>query len=441
MLARKSMPGAVREDRSLAPSAMPSPPRRPTPSTAPPARPLLRAAPHGARPHQRLFALGLTLAALTGLWWAALLLARALGLAVPWAVPAGLAHGLLFALGAMPAFIAGFFFTAGPRWLQVAPDLVPLARLHRYAGVMALGWACAWPGLHLDATLAGAGMVMVALGWGGLWRLAGLLLRSSCAPDRLHLRGVHGAWWVGVVSLGVTGLALLAGQFGIARLGLQGALWWSLLPIFLMALHRMVPMFADFAPWPVPERRLFWAALAACAWGGVWALREAWPTPQPMPAPLLLGRAGIEALAAALLLAQAWHWRRMARLPLMALMLCGGVWLAVGIGLSAASAAARGLGGAGLGLAPQHAVFAGGLASLMLAQVTRVSSAHAGRAVALDRGLGGLVAILQLAVALRLWAAMAPAAPSWVLPVAGVLWAVALTGWSLRLLGWLRPAE
>lgn len=436
MLARKTATAEARQDHRLARPHMRTPPPRTTPFAVPPTRKL----PPGARPHQRLFALGLALAALTGLWWAAVLLARAQGLAVPWAVPAGLAHGLLFGLGAMPAFIAGFFFTAGPRWLQVAPDLVPVTRLHRYAGVMALGWACAWPGLHLSATLAGAGVVGVAVGWGALWRLAGQLLRSSRAPDRLHLRGVHGAWLVGLMCLGVTGLALLAGQFGIARLGLQGGLWWSLLPIFLMALHRMVPMFADFAPWPVPERRLFWAALAACAWGGAWALLEVWPTPLALPSFVRFGRAGIEALAAALLLAQAWRWRRMAGLPLMALMLCGGGWLAVGIGLSAVSAAARGLGGTGLGLAPLHAVFAGGLASLMLAQVTRVSSAHAGRAVAMDRGLGGWVLVLQLAVALRLWAAVAMSAPPWVLPLAAGLWAIALTGWSLRLLGWLRSA-
>lgn len=400
----------------------------------------MRKPPGEARPHQRLFMLGLALAALSSLWWAVVLLAGARGLAVPFAVPAGLAHGLLFGLGAMPAFIAGFFFTAGPRWLQVAPDRVPVARLHRAAGLMTLGWACAWPGLHLSATLAGAGVVMAAAGWGVLWQQAGRLLRASRAPDRLHLRGVHGAWLIGVASLGMTGLALLGGQHAVARLGLQAALWWSLLPIFLMALHRMVPMFAEFAPWPLPERRLFWAALAACAWGGAWALLEVRPTPLALHASALLGRAGIEALAAALLLAQAWRWRRMARLPLMALMLGGGLWLAVGVGLSAVSAAARGLGGAGLGLAPLHAVFAGGLASLMLAQVTRVSSAHAGRAVAVDRGLGALVAILQLAVALRLWAALASPAPPWVLPLAGGLWALALTGWSLRLRGWLHPS-
>lgn len=391
------------------------------------------------QPHRPFFQLGLLMLALSGLWWCLVLLARWRAWALPWAVSPGLAHGLLFGLGAMPQFIAGFFFTAGPRWLRVPG---PSGRaLWPSLWLAGLGWALALPGVHVDARLTGLGLMLVALSWGLSWWQAGRLLAASEVPDRLHLRGVQGAWLLGLCGMAVMGASLMAGHEEVARHALQAVLWWGLLPVFLIALHRMVPMFAEPAVWlrvagrlPAPERALLWAGLAGCAWGGAWQVLA----PAALPEWAWALRAGLEGCVALLLLRQAWHWRRMARLPLMAMMLAGGLWLAAGAGLSALSSGLLALGRAGLGLAPLHAVLAGGLGSLMMAQVSRVSSAHAGRPLAADRPLLALFLLLQTAVILRLWAALGQTDPAVTLVLAALLWALCMGGWALRLLGWLR---
>ncbi len=396
-------------------------------------------------PHRPFFARGLLLLTLAGLWWTLVLLARQLAWPLPWAMTSGLAHGLLFGLGAMPLFMAGFFFTAGPRWLGVPP--VAATALRRPMVAMSLGWGLVLPALHVCVWLAGLGLLLVALGWGLLWREAGRLLAASSRDDRLHLRGMHGAWLIGVCGMAAVGLALVAGQEAWSRKALHATLWWSVLPIYVLALHRMVPMFAE-APrlpgaagaWRLPERGLLWAGLAGCAWGGAWDVLA----PSALPGWAALGRALLEGAAALLLLHQAWRWRRMMRLPLMAMLLCGGLWLALGVGLSAWPVlwrlATDGMPGeaGGLGLAPLHAVFAGGLGSLMMAQVSRVTSAHAGRSLAVDAPVLALFCLLQLAVFLRLCAAWVPATQSWLLPLAALLWGLAMGGWSLRLLAWMR---
>lgn len=393
---------------------------------------------HPMQPHRPFFRLGLLMLTLTGLWWCLVLLARWRSWPLPWAVSPGLAHGLLFGLGAMPQFIAGFFFTAGPRWLRVPGPA--LQALRPSVGLAGLGWALVLPGLHFKALFAGLGLMLVTLSWGLSWWQAGRLLAASEAPDRLHLRAVQGAWLAGLCGMAVMGIGLMTGHEAWARHALQGVLWWGLLPVFLIALHRMVPMFAEPAAWlqvagrlPAPERALLWAGLAGCVWGGAWQMLA--PVMLPPWAGAL--RAGLEGLAALLLLQQAWHWRHMARLPLMAMMLCGGLWLALGAGLSALSSGLLALGRSGLGLAPLHAVLAGGLTSLMMAQVSRVSSAHAGRPLAVDRPLMALFLLLQLAVLLRLWAALGPADPAGTLVLAALLWALSVGGWALRLAAWL----
>lgn len=396
-------------------------------------------------PHRPFFARGLLLLAVTGLWWTLVLLARQQAWPVPWSVAPGLGHGLLFGLAAMPLFATGFFFTAGPRWLGV-PAMQPSA-WRPPLSLMTLGWGLVLPALHLSALLVGLGLLLVALGWGLLWRAAGRLLAASRRGDRLHLRGMRGAWLVGICGMAGIGLALMAGQEGWARKALHGVLWWSVLPVYVLALHRMVPMFAELpwlqgaaGRWALPEQSLLWLGLAGCAWGGIWDVLA----PPVLPGWIALARAMLEGAAALLLLYQAWCWRRMMRLPLMAMLLCGGLWWALGLGLSALPQLWRLASGGlhplatGVALAPLHAVFAGGLGSLMMAQVSRVASAHAGRSLAVDAPILGLFSLLQLAVILRLWAAWSPAAQVWLLPLAALLWALAVGAWSLRLLAWMR---
>ena len=413
-----------------------------------PDRPRVPALPRSEPPHRLFFAGGLLLLTLAGLWWALVLLARHQSWPLSWGLAPGLAHGLLFGLGPMPLFIAGFFFTAGPRWLRV-PAPAPEA-LRRPLVLMGLGWAGVLAALHGSAALAGLGLLTAALGWGLLCRAAGRLLAASRVEDCLHLRGVLAAWRIGVGGMAAAGLALLASDEVWARRALHASLWWSLLPIFLLALHRMVPMFAEPPQLPsgvgmpgLPDRSLLCCGLAGCAWAGAWDVLVP-PVLPVLPAWLLATRAWLEGGGTLLLLIQAWRWRSMMRLPLMAMLLCGGLWLALGLGLSALAAwSAAGQGGRaggppGLGLAPLHAVLAGGLGSLLMAQVSRISSAHAGRTVAVDGRLMALFLLLQLAVLLRLWGALDPSAPVWLMTLAALLWGLAMGGWAWRLLGWMR---
>lgn len=404
------------------------------------------AVPPDSPPHRPFFLLGLLMLGLSSLWWCLALLARRRGWPLPWAVSPGLAHGLLFGLGAMPLFITGFVFTAGPRWLRVPGPSAQALRMP--LRLTALAWALVFPGLHFNAALAGLGLLLVMLAWASSWRCAGRMLAASAVLDRLHLRSIHAAWLLGLCGLAVMGVGLMTGHEDWARRALQLVLWWCLLPVFLIALHRMVPMFAEPGAWlqgagrlPVPERALLGTALAGCAWLGCWQMAGAWEALARLPGWVWALRALLESAVACLLLSRAWHWRRMARLPLMAMMLCGGLWLAVGAGLSAWSSALLALGRPGLGLAPVHALLAGGLGSLMMAQVSRVVSTHAGRPLAVDRPLLGLFALMQAAVLMRLWAALERPDPALALLVAGLLWALAMTGWGLLLLGfWRRPS-
>lgn len=73
-------------------------------------------------PHRALFATGTVAVIAAMLWWGAVLLGRALG--QDWAdasLPALLVHGHWMLYGLFAPFMAGFIFTAGPKWLAVPP--------------------------------------------------------------------------------------------------------------------------------------------------------------------------------------------------------------------------------------------------------------------------------------------------------------------------------
>ena len=97
-------------------------------------------------PHRLGFAVGAALMSVLALWWLAVLIASRLGAAPSWPVPPTLAHGLLFTLGFMPAFMAGFLFTAGPRWLG-QPEVDARALLTALLQFGA-GWLMALAGMH-----------------------------------------------------------------------------------------------------------------------------------------------------------------------------------------------------------------------------------------------------------------------------------------------------
>jgi uncharacterized protein involved in response to NO len=121
------------------------------------------------------------------------------------------------------------------------------------------------------------------------------------------------------------------------------------------------------------------------------------------------------------------RWSRQQNLAirLLAMLWTGFVWL--GAGLLLASVAP---------LAALHAIALGCLGSLMLAMVTRVSCAHSGRPVVVDRRVWILFWLLQLAAVLRI-AAVVPALPSAPLLLAAAgLWAGVMLTWGMRHGAW-----
>lgn len=394
-------------------------------------------------PHRLGFFAAALLLATSALWWAAVLVARAAGLALPWAVPPSLAHGLLMSLGFMPLFITGFLFTAGPRWLAL-PE-VAAATLRTPVALMVGGWALALAGFHASGTLAAAGLAAVALGWAALvGRFIGLL-RASPASDRLHATLVAVAGGIGVLALALASAGLGLGEPVLVRAAAQIALWGFLAPTFAVVSHRMIPFFTASALPALEAWRpnaLLAPMLGVLGLEAVFAVAELlyWP----LPAPARWVQVGVEAPTAALMLWLAWRWGlvQSLRIRLLAMLHAGFVWLGLALLLSAVSHAlmATSADSRSLGLAPLHALGMGYLGATLVAMITRVAAGHSGRPLAADDFVWHLYWILQLGVLLRVAAALWPAAPA-ALPLAAVAaWSLAAVGWALRYGRWLgRP--
>ena len=160
-------------------------------------------------PHRLGFFSAALMLATSALWWALALATRHAGVALPWAVPPPLAHGLVMAMGFMPLFIVGFLFTAGPRWLGLSD--VPARSLRNPVLAMLAGWGLALAGFHLHEVLAGLGVALVAGGWSAVVLRFLRLLRSESggrpvARPRDHRRRGRGR-------TGVVGRRAVAGRW------------------------------------------------------------------------------------------------------------------------------------------------------------------------------------------------------------------------------------
>lgn len=380
-------------------------------------------------PHRLGFAVGAALMSLLALWWLAMLAATALDLDPGWAVPPAPAHGLLFTLGFMPAFMAGFLFTAGPRWLALPAVearglLAPLLQF-------AAGWAVVLAGVHAAALLAALGMALVAVGWLRLGLRFAALLRASRVPERLHARGLVAACAMGVAAMLLACHALAQGDVPQLRAATRLGLWAFVLPVFVLAWHRMIPLFASAA---LPrlealgEDRQLLLLLGGPALMGLAQL----PGLPPWPLAVAL------ALAAFALLALALRWRPPAGDAgrLLRMLRGGFTWLGLALALQALSLGLQALGRSGLGTAPLHALTLGFLGCTLVAMATRVAAGHSGRPVAIDRAGWRLYRLLQLGVLLRLAAALGLGGGAALLAAAAA-WAGVATAWAWRQGRWL----
>jgi uncharacterized protein involved in response to NO len=104
---------------------------------------------------------------------------------------------------------------------------------------------------------------------------------------------------------------------------------------------------------------------------------------------------------------------------------------AISHGLMAASGDA-----VSLGLAPLHAMTMGYLGCTMFAMVTRISSGHGGRKESADNTAWSLYWVLQVAVVLRVSAAISGAYSPALTLAAVAAWCVVMVGWAVRYGGW-----
>lgn len=390
-------------------------------------------------PHRLGFFAAAASLSLTALWWLLVLVLRTGGVALPWAILPGLAHGLLLSMGFMPLFIVGFLFTAGPRWLQV-PELATRALLPAlvgYCGALLL----ALLGFHLSRTLAALGLLGMVLAWGHIvWRY-GQLWRSSRAEDKVHgslILLACLAGWIGMV-LACAGVWMESGT--LVRSGIQAVLWLFIGTVFAAVSHRMIPFFtASAIPFLDAWRPmwLLWCMVGALWFEGLGALADLWLW--PLPATWRWMQVSVEAPAALLMLWLAIRWGlvQSLKIRLLAMLHGGFVWLGIALVLQGFSHTWMALSNdqQSLGLAPLHALTMGYLGATLFAMATRVAAGHSGRPLAADNLAWGIYWVVQTAIVLRLVAALPFTSATWPLLAAIGLWALACCAWSLRYGHW-----
>ncbi|MBW7924626.1 MAG: NnrS family protein [Burkholderiaceae bacterium] len=391
-------------------------------------------------PHRLAFFTAMALLAAVSLWWTTVVVLRALGDAPPpFAVPAGSAHALAMGGSFMPMFFAGFLCTVGPRWLQLpavnGTSLLPLAS----------AWLVGWPvfvaGAQLDPRIAAAGLAIVAFFWTAFVVRLLRMIAASRAPDRLHLLVIAGACAIGALAFWIGAWGLAAGAPARLALAESVLLHGFLAPVFVAALHRMVP-FVHVASQTI-ERRFGNAPLALPI--GAFLLQPIVQAIAGATGDASIARAlhtiafVVDAAAAALLawIALRWRMQQNLRIRLLAMLFGALAWLGIAFALQAADAfaLASGFPATGLRLAALHALAMGFFASTMLAMVSRVTCGQAGRMLSSETIVWWLFLALQAAVVLRLIAAALPA-QSAPLVAAALVWTAAMLIWSLRYAGW-----
>lgn len=394
-------------------------------------------------PHRLGFALAMALLLASGIWWALVLVDRASGVAgLSYAVSPTLGHAAVMTYGFIPLFFSGFLFTAGPRWLGVAPPGAPelLAPLL----LQALGWLGWLAGVHLGEglALAGAAAALAGLAWVVL-KFWGLVWRSREA-DRLHARTVGVAGLVGVASLALMLAMLWRGEVDLAGAAVRTGLWGFVVVTYLAVAHRMIPFFTSSALPMVQAWRPFWVLWVLLLAVAVELVSVWMPWLGAAPARGWMLVQGLVALAAGsivLWLACVWGLVQSLKIRLLAMLHLGFLWLGLSFLLGGASQLlGLRLGTPVLGLGALHALTMGCLGSLMLAMVTRVSCGHSGRTLVADDFVWALFWLLQVAVVLRIAAAM-NASPGWLVTLAALLWAGVVGAWGLRLSGWYGRAR
>lgn len=374
-------------------------------------------------PHRLGFLGGAVVLFMASLWWAWRVWVAGWGAGgMPLSWPASLVHAVVMGFGFLPLFFTGFLFTAGPRWLHV--PAVSARMLLWPVSTLVLSWALFLWGAHVRPDIAALAVAAGALSWGWItWRLL-QLLRSSEERDRFHVRLITWACASGALAWALVAAGLWQGELSWVRAAVGWGLWGFLMPVFVIAADRLMPVFSLVHLRWLGDRGVVLALLGVCLIKGGHASTRAlgvdWP---PV---LVTSHAGLSSLAGVAVLGMAWHWSEVQnmRLRMLAMLNVGVLWLGLALMLPSGS------------LASVHALTMGFMGSVWLAMVSRVSSTHAGRSIAADQITWGLFWVMQLATGLRVAAALLPTMqqPLWM--AAASLWLGVVGAWAWRHARW-----
>jgi len=342
-----------------------------------------------AAPHRLPFLTGTLALAATAAWWLAHLGGGMAGIAPnAGSLPSALLHAPVMLLIVYPAFIFGFLLTVFPRWMG-QPDLRP-AQFGPVAVGLALGSLAVVAGLWSgELALLHTGFLFEA----GAWALAMLHLAATIRANR---RAEKPPCWHAVSAL----LALAIGWFGLV---LAMVFLLGMDPRFLR-LANVLALSRWRTGWCRSSQAMSWRGTNAGGRTGCWwRFGRCWPCAWAEScclSPRITATASAALAAVTALMAWKW-WPRGPAPGLLKVLVWGFAWAPVGFALAALAAA-----GVPLGLAPTHALALGFAGSLMVAMVTRVTQGHSGRPLAMTRTAWFAFAAIQLALALRVMAAL-----------------------------------
>lgn len=367
-----------------------------------------------AAPHRSMFLSGGVLLLLSFAMWGLELAARvSMASPVAWTLPPGRMHALLVTSGVFPLFMFGFLLTAMPRWQGY--DDIRQARWLWPWRLLVAGWGFAVTGMLIGGLLV-PGLLMVLCAWVGILRIIWQVAHHG-ELEALHARVVCYAMIAGASALAAWLGFAITGDAGWARIAIDAAVWWCLLPVFFSVCHRMVPFFSTSVIPAYEMVRPTWVLgvlVGGSAVHGLLAMADlnalAWIVDAP-------------AAGGALWLSWRWRLGPALRVPLLGMLHIGFLWLGIALSLFAMQGFAELLGYHVLGMAPLHALGAGFFGSVLLGMVSRVTLGHSGRKLAADRLTWGLFIGLEGVVVLRIVAELVP------LEWSGALMLVAVLGW------------
>ena len=377
-----------------------------------------------AAPHRLFFFLASTQLLLASLWWGVVLALRWFGLTLPGAAAPTLVHASAMLYTFLPMYMFGFLFTAGPSWLAVkgpgAPALRPAALLAFAGGASLIVLSM------FSFPASGAAALLLCACWMRFLLIFRRLIRQSAAPDRRHAKLALAFMLPGVAGLAGYALLCFSGDFRWFNWVSVAGLWWFVIPVLLVVVHRMLPFFTASAIPSIAAWRpywILWGFLTATLGHGVLELfgpsRSTWILDVP-------------AAAFMLWIALRWGLVQSFRIRLLAMLHLSFVWLGVAYALYAADGLLAAGGWRGLGLAPLHAASMGFVASILFAMVTRVTRGHSGRTLEADDATWALFWLLQSAVLMRLGSEMWPQAYAGLVSAGILAWTAAFAGWAWK---------